>query len=180
MYRLIALVAVFFAFLLAGTGQSSAQTVTLSDVTRSGKMLQPGAYRIGKRRMSCGRAKTLVSAKFWDYGGALPNLIIINPRKMNRLPRRLRMFVYEHECAHMRVGSDEVAADCVSVTKGKRQGWLRRRDVRAICNRLFIHSKGDRYHPAGPRRCRLLMQCYDGRPTRTARQTASRSKSDLR
>lgn len=180
MYRAIVVFAAFLVIVLTDTKPANAQTVTLTDVTNSGKLLQPGVYRIGKRSMRCGRAKTLVSAKFWDYGGALPNLIILNPRKMNSLPQRLRMFVYEHECAHQRVGADEVAADCIAVTKGKREGWLRRRDVQAVCKRLFIHSKGDRYHPAGPRRCKLLMQCYDGRNTRTASQNGKLTKASLR
>lgn len=180
MYKTVVILAAFLGLFLTDTKPSAAQTVTLSDVTNSGKLLQPGVYRIGKRRMSCGRAKTLISRKFWDYGGALPNLIILNPSKLNRLPRRLRMFVYEHECAHQRVGADEVAADCVAITKGKREGWLRRRDVQSVCNRLFKHSKGDRYHPAGPKRCRLLMQCFDGRATRTANQGGRMNKADIR
>ncbi len=166
----------FFCFFMNGGSGAKAQTLLLSDLADGGRLLQAGVYSIGNRRMRCGSAKTLVTTKFWDYGGALPGLIILNPLKMNSLPRRMRMFVYEHECAHQTVGANETRADCVAVTKGKRQGWLKRRDVQHICQRLFIHSKGDRYHPPGPQRCRQLLQCYDGRSTTvTSNQTTPQS-----
>lgn len=144
---------------------AAAQNLLLADLADGGRLLPAGAYRIGNRRMRCGNAQTLLSNKFWDYGGALPDLIILNPRKMNTLPRRIRMFVYEHECAHQTVGEDETRADCAAIIKGKREGWLSRRDVQHICHKLFIHSAGDRYHAPGPQRCQQLMQCYDGRST---------------
>lgn len=161
---------------------ATAQPLSLSELMgKNAKVLAPGRYKIGKRRMRCGRAKTLVSPHFWDYGGALPDLIIINPRKMNSLPRSIRMFVYYHECAHQSVGADEVAADCQAIRRGKKEGWLKKRGVKRICKRLFIHSKGDRYHPPGPKRCRLLMQCYDGRGrTRTARRGSGFNALDSR
>ena len=139
-----------------------AQNALLSQLTEGGRLLDPGEYRIGNRRMTCGNAKTLISPNFWDYGGALPDLIILNPYKMGSLPRRLRMFVYEHECAHQ-ITSSEARADCIAIRKGKQEGWLKRRDVQHICQKLFIHSKGDRYHAPGPKRCKQLLQCYDGR-----------------
>jgi len=178
------LVSVFLAatFVSFAPTSSTAQPVTVAELMgKNAKLLPAGRYRIGKKRMRCGSAKTLVSTKFWDYGGALPNLIIINPRKMNRLPRSIRKFVYYHECAHQTVGADEVAADCQAIRRGKKEGWLRKRDVKRICKRLFIHSKGDRYHPPGPKRCRLLMQCYEGRGrTRTARRGTGFNTLDSR
>lgn len=169
MVRSTLLSALFVFACIAMAPEARAQALQLSDLADGGKVLPAGAYKIGNRRMRCGSARTLVSSKFWDYGGALPDLIIINPRKMSTLPRRIQMFVYEHECAHQTVGADEVAADCTAIRKGKREGWLKRRDVQHICKRLFIHSLGDATHPPGPKRCRLLLQCYDGRGTVTAR-----------
>ena len=169
MRKFLVLGAALFTFCLPETSLAQAQSTLVRQLTDGGRLLQAGAYRIGNRRMRCGSAKTLISPKFWDYGGALPDLIILNPRKMKTLPRRLRMFVYEHECAHQNTSS-ETRADCTAIKKGKREGWLRRRDVQHVCQRLFLHSKGDRYHPAGPKRCKLLLQCYDGRgSTVTAR-----------
>ena len=162
---LCALAIGFFCYLIPGGSGAKAQALMLSDLADGGRLLPAGVYKIGNRRMRCGGARTLITTKFWDYGGALPGLIILNPLKMNTLPRRMRMFVYEHECAHQTVGADEARADCVAIKKGKRQGWLKRRDVQHICQRLFIHSKGDRYHAPGPQRCKALLQCYDGRST---------------
>ena len=178
------LVPVFLAASLVSFAptSSTAQPVTVAELMgKNAKLLPAGRYKIGKSRMRCGKAKTLVTTKFWDYGGALPNLIIINPRKMNKLPRSIRKFVYYHECAHQTVGADEVAADCQAIRRGKKEGWLNRNGVKRICQRLFIHSKGDRFHPPGPKRCRLLMQCYDGRGrTRTARRGTGFNTLDSR
>ncbi len=178
---LCALTIAFLGLYLPGGPGAKAQALLLSDLADGGRLLPAGTYKIGNRRMRCGNAKTLISSKFWDYGGALPGLIILNPHKMNTLPRRMRMFVYEHECAHQTVGANEARADCTAITKGKRQGWLKRRDVQHICQRLFIHSKGDKYHLPGPQRCRQLMQCYDGRSTTvTANRTTQQNPRQSR
>lgn len=131
-------------------------------MTGSSRLLAPGTYTINGRNMRCGNTQTLVSSDFWDYGGSLPDVIIVNPDKMRRLPWRTQLFVYHHECAHQSVGSDEIAADCQAIRTGKEEGWLRARDVENVCNSLFIHSRGDRYHPPGPQRCEYLRQCFNG------------------
>ena len=181
MRSLLAVCVFLLGLCVAGGSGARGQTLLLSDLADGGRLLPAGAYKIGNRRMRCGSARTLLSPKFWDYGGALPDLIILNPHKMNSLPRRIRMFVYEHECAHQTVGANETRADCTAIRKGKREGWLKRRDVQHICQRLFIHSKGDRYHLPGPQRCKKLLQCYDGRSTTvTANRTRRSSPSQNR
>jgi len=140
-----------------------AHAVSLSELMSGGaRVLEPGEYSIRGRNLRCGNAQTLLTAKFWDYGGSLPDLIILNPQKMRTLPWRTRLFVYYHECAHQTVGSDEVAADCRAIRRGKREGWLRPADVETICTGLFIHSRGDYYHPPGRERCEYLRQCFGG------------------
>jgi hypothetical protein len=144
-------------------GPAGAGAVTMSELMTGGaELLEPGAYKIRGRALRCGSAQTLVAPEFWDYGGSLPDVIIVNPVRMRKLPWRTQLFVYYHECAHQTVGADEVAADCRAIRTGKEQGWLRASDVERICTGLFIQSEGDRYHPPGPERCQYLRQCFAG------------------
>lgn len=151
---------------LAAAPQSHAQSrVTgpaspLDSIVENATILPPGAYRIGGRIMRCGDARTIVSPEFWDYGGSMPGLIIMNPSKLSRLPRQVRLFVYHHECSHQTVGDDEAAADCRAVKRGRREGWLTPAGVKQICSRLLYDSEGDYYHWPGPARCALIDRCY--------------------
>ena len=141
----------------------NAAAITMSELMRGGaELLEPGTYTIRGRTLRCGDAQTLVAPEFWDYGGSLPDLIIVNPDRMRALPWRTQLFVYYHECAHQSVGSDEVAADCQAIRTGRDQGWLRAGDVEKVCTGLFLHSEGDRYHPPGPQRCESLRRCFTG------------------
>lgn len=140
-----------------------AQSVTMSELMAgNSRMLAPGQWQVNGRAPRCGSTQTLISPTFWDYGGSLSDLIILNPEKMRQLPWRTQLFVYHHECGHQTLGSDEIGADCQAIQTGKREGWLRPRDVNAICQQLFINSAGDRFHPPGPERCEYLRQCYSG------------------
>jgi hypothetical protein len=161
---------------LPGSADAAPQT---QRILAGAKILPAGAYRIAGRAIGCGSAETLIAPHFWDYGGALPGLIILNPSKMARLPDKVKRFVYAHECGHQVVGSDETAADCYAIARGRREGWLTQADVGSVCRLLFRHARGDRVHLPGPERCRMLDACYlaagsGGAPASTLRTLGGR------
>ncbi len=155
--RVFAVMTVFGLMLLPGPVSldldSQAEAAPRKRVTAAGK------YSVSGRRVTCGRVPTLVSRKFFDYGGAMPGLIIMNPRKLRRLPRQVRLFVYAHECGHQFIGRDEDAADCYGAKMARRRGWLNRRGLRQICKWLRPQA-GDGVHSPGWRRCRNIRRCY--------------------
>lgn len=173
MPRLTPLAAVALAAalpLLASAGHAEAASRTSIDqIMREAKVVKPGAYRIGRTSVGCGGARTVISPRFWDYGGAIPGYIIMNPRKLRRVPHYVRLFIYYHECGHQRYGRSETQADCHAIRTGRRQGWLNAKRVRGVCRILFRNSKGDRHHPPGPQRCRQLERCFAGNMVRDRR-----------
>lgn len=136
---------------------------------REDKLVAAGQLRLAGRRMSCGRTPTLMSATFWDYGGATKNLIILNPVKLAPLPEAVRLYVFAHECGHQIYGPTETRADCYAVERGLREGWLDRAGMAAICE--FLKDRpGDHVHPPGPERCRRMNICFDkAKPQRASR-----------
>ena len=130
------------------------------------KMVAAGKLRVAGRAMRCGRTPTLISRKFWDYGGATKGLIILNPRKLATIPKAVRLYVYAHECGHQVYGASEIKADCYAVRRGRRAGWLTRKGLAQICH-FFKDQPGDYVHPPGPQRCKMMTQCFnDVRPRR--------------
>jgi len=159
------------------SGDAAASRPSIKRIISKAKVLQPGRYRLGKRRMRCRSAKTVISPRFWDYGGAIPGYIIMNPRKLRRVPAYVRMFIYYHECGHQFYGRNELRSDCYAIRRGREEGWLNARRVRNVCNMLFKHSKGDRYHPPGPLRCRKLNECYKGQLVRQRQPNRNRGSN---
>ena len=133
------------------------------------KMLPAGKLKLAGRSMRCGRTPTLISHSFWDYGGAKKGVIILNPSKLEGLPESVRLYVYAHECGHQLYGPKETRADCYSVERGKREGWLTQAGMREICTFLAPH-RGDWVHPPGTKRCEIMNKCFDkAKPRRASR-----------
>jgi len=177
--RLIPVAVVGLAFtlpLLASAGDAKAASrASVEQIISQAKVVEPGAYRIGSKSVDCGGARTVISPSFWDYGGAIPGYIIMNPRKLRRVPHYVRLFIYYHECGHQRYGRSETQADCHAIRTGRRQGWLNAERVRGVCRILFRNSKGDRYHPPGPQRCRELERCFAGNLVQERRPAGRRT-----
>ncbi len=134
------------------------------------KVIAAGKLKVAGRSMRCGRTPTLISRRFWDYGGATNGLIILNPRKLATIPKAVRFYVYAHECGHQIYGATEIKADCYAVRRGRRAGWLTRRGLGQICH-FFRNHQGDYVHPPGPERCRLMTRCFNGaKPRRAGRR----------
>ncbi|MGF7160706.1 hypothetical protein FHS85_002337 [Rhodoligotrophos appendicifer] len=139
----------------------------VDSITRNATLKDPGQAMVAGQPVRCGGSRTLISPHFYDYGGAMKGLIILNPRKLARLPRVSQLFVFAHECGHQHVGQSESRADCFAVQQGKTAGWLKERDIGTICASLFSNSRGDEFHAPGPKRCSMLKACYrDAKPSR--------------
>ena len=135
------------------------------------KMIAPGRLRLSGRTMTCGRIPTLLSHTFWDFGGAdkEKRRIILNPSKMEGLPKTVRWWIYAHECGHQIYGPGETRADCYAVERGKREGWLDQTGMDEICT--FIRPfPADWVHPPGPKRCEVMQACFKKAKPRRARR----------
>lgn len=129
------------------------------------KFVPHGQYVVEGTRMICGKRPTVIDPNFVSWGGALPGFLIMNPKKVQGLPKAVKLYVYSHECGHQFVGADESAADCFAIRRGIRRGWLNSEGLAQIC--AFISQlKGDSVHPPGTNRCEAMRQCFvkhDGR-----------------
>ena len=124
------------------------------------KLIRPGRLMIDGLRVKCGETPALVSENYPDFGAAQKGLIILNPSKMRRLPRGVRLLIYYHECAHQYVGGSELAADCWAVQRVRREGLMSRDGLKNACS--FIRSlPANRRHPPGEMRCHQMKRCYN-------------------
>ena len=124
-----------------------------------------GSAQIGGMRLSCGRAKVVVSNAVPGPGFAVEGIILFGPKFLRSYPPLVQRLVFLHECGHQYVGTDESAADCWAVRTGKRQGWLKPAGLAQACKALW-HTQSDGTHLAGPERCDALKQCYETAPGR--------------
>jgi len=123
------------------------------------KLLAAGKLKLAGRRMRCGDLPTLLSHGFWDYGGATKGRIILNPEKLAKLSDPVRLYIYAHECGHQLYGTKETRADCYSVQRGRREGWLNSEGMDQICHFLKDYP-ADWVHPSGQVRCEKMQQCF--------------------
>jgi hypothetical protein len=129
-------------------GPVRAQTVADDGVT----------VRIAGRTFSCGQTPVVIDPDIPAEGMSVPgDALYLNPFLLRQHPAGVRMFVFEHECAHEIVGPDELAADCLAAQAGIRAGWLRGSDVAAICKSL--EGPATSTHPSGDARCANIKRC---------------------
>ena len=149
-------------FLLAASASAHAGPTAKQYVSSAGgraKIVASGKLVLAGRRMICGRRPTVLDPNFIDFGGAYPGFLILNMRKIKRLPRAVQFYVFAHECGHQFRGQDEEAADCFAVKRGRRQGWLSPAGLKQIC-KFMSPLTGDTMHATGTERCQLMRQCY--------------------
>ncbi len=123
------------------------------------KVFLPGLAKVAGQRVFCGRRPVLIDNDFSDYGGAYPGFVILNRSKLKHLPKSVKLYIFAHECGHQFRGRDEAAADCYSVKRGRREGWLSKKGLEQVCKFMLPHV-GDRMHPPGPQRCKMMRKCY--------------------
>lgn len=156
--------AAFIAFALvsgAASARDSADGVTL----------------IAGRAMSCKDIRgvavhTLQVANLGDVGRAgvvnrVP-IIAIDPHIIERLPDKLQIFFYQHECAHHVLGhwfqtslAMESEADCWAIKHGRDTGIFNRDDVLSFAPFLAGSGGSPFGHLPGPERAKYLVKCFD-------------------
>lgn len=141
---------------IATAAASSAAFATSAvDVHDNGTLFEAAG-----RKVSCGpNIRTILDPQLPNLGIATRNLLVMNPRLLQRQPENVRLFVFHHECGHHHVGGDELGADCWAVRQGVASGWLHAPDLKDIC-RSFGSTPETATHPASARRCSALAACF--------------------
>jgi hypothetical protein len=128
---------------------------------KGGSRIVPnGQLRYDGQSFSCARFPTVEDPLLHDYAAApYQGFLIINPTVFNKVPVTVKLWIYQHECAHALGIADETKADCYSVSKLRRQGLLPPQGLEQVCD--FISTgQADAAHPAGPARCAAMRTCY--------------------
>jgi hypothetical protein len=95
-------------------------------------------------------------------------VIAMDPHVMERLPEKLRIFFYQHECAHHALGhwyarpdDAETDADCWAVKRSRDLGLLTRAEIASFAP-FLAQSRGSPWgHLPGPQRIAHMLQCFD-------------------
>ena len=124
-----------------------------------GRSMAPPGYTIDGEPTTCGKVQVVLNPSLDDVAAAHPGFIILNPKRMEALPRVVRLYAFGHECGHQLHGVSEEMADCYAVTRGEAQGWLDAAGVDAICA-FWKPYAGDNKHLPGPGRCELMQRCF--------------------
>lgn len=117
--------------------------------------------------------RTVRVAELGDVGRAwvvnrVP-LIVLDDKILDRLPDKLQLFFYGHECAHHVLGHTvlygpdrENEADCWAIKDGRDRGTFSRSDVESFAPFLAA-SRGSAVsgHLPGPARAKNLLKCFD-------------------
>src|ERR1700721_121870 len=119
-----------------------------------------GQLRFDGVSFSCARFPTVEDPLLHDYAAApYKGFLIINPTVFDKVPTTVKLWIYQHECAHALGIPDETKADCYSVSKLRRQGLLPPQGLEQVCD--FISAgQADATHPSGPARCAAMRVCY--------------------
>ena len=98
-------------------------------------------------------------------------LIVLDEKMLDRLPDKLQLFFYGHECAHHVLGHTvlyrpdrESEADCWAIKDGRDRGIFSRSEVEGFAPFLAA-SRGSTItgHLPGPARSKHLLKCFDER-----------------
>lgn len=136
-----------------------------------------GETTIAGSQVSCkdirGRAVSTVQVvNLGDVGRAgvinrVP-IIAIDPDIIGRLPNKLQLFFYQHECAHHVLGhwfqmslTMETDADCWAIRHGRDDGTFSRDDVMSFAPFLAKSGGSPLGHLPGPQRAKQLLKCFD-------------------
>ncbi len=160
-------------------GQVHARDKQSADEAGNGER---GGTLIAGRPVSCKDIRgvavtTMQVANLGDVGRAgvinrVP-IIAIDPDIIGRLPDKLQLFFYQHECAHHVLGhwfqmslNMESDADCWAIRHGRDNGIFRRDDVMSFAPFLAKSGGSPFGHLPGPARAKNLLKCFDteGRP----------------
>lgn len=168
---------VAFAALTLWAGAASARDDAAATVGDGDRSVVRGVTLIAGKSMSCKDIRgvavhTMQVANLGDVGRAgvvnkVP-IIAIDPHIIARLPDKLQIFFYEHECAHHVLGhwfqtslTMESDADCWAIRHGRDTGIFSRDDVLSFAP-FLANSGGSPFgHLPGPERSKNLVKCFD-------------------
>jgi hypothetical protein len=124
------------------------------------KVVPNGQLAFDGMPFTCGRFPNVLDPLLGDYAAApYKGFIILNPKLMPKVSTPVKLWIFNHECGHALGIPDEVKADCFSVQRGRRAGWLTSEGLEQVCD--FINAgKADARHPSGPNRCAAMRICY--------------------
>jgi hypothetical protein len=95
-------------------------------------------------------------------------IIAIDPDIIGKLPDKLAIFFFQHECAHHVLGhwyqaslTTEVDADCWAIRHGRDSGIFSRDDVMSFAPFLAKSGGSPFGHLPGPQRAKHLLKCFD-------------------
>jgi hypothetical protein len=128
---------------------------------KGGSRIVPnGQLRFEGQAFTCARFPTVEDPLLNDYAAApYKGFLIINPTVFAKVPTTVKLWIYQHECAHALGIPEETKADCYSVSKLRRQGLLPPQGLEQVCD--FISAgQADATHPSGPARCAAMRVCY--------------------
>jgi hypothetical protein len=141
---------------------------------KGGSSIVPnGQLRFDGQSFTCGRFPTVEDPLLNDYAAApYKGFLIINPTVFAKVPTTVKLWIYQHECAHALGIPDETKADCYSVSKLRQQGLLPPQGLEQVCD--FISAgQADAAHPSGPARCAAIRACYGKPVSRTDPKASS-------
>jgi hypothetical protein len=138
------------------------------------KVIPNGQLAFDGQPFTCRNFPTVLDPLLSDYAAApYKGFIILNPKVFPKVPTAVKLWIFHHECGHALGISDESKADCFSVQRGRRLGWLTPEGLNQVCE--FISAgKADVAHPSGNDRCAAMRLCYGKSETKPARAQAGR------
>jgi hypothetical protein len=128
---------------------------------KGGSSIVPnGQLSFDGQPFTCGKFPTVLDPLLTDYAAApYKGFIILNPRMIPKVTTPVKLWIFYHECGHALGITDEAKADCFSVQRGLRSGWLTSEGLDQVCD--FISAgKADATHPTGAERCTRIRTCY--------------------
>lgn len=111
-------------------------------------------------------------------------VILMDPSHLVRLPGKLQLFFFGHECAHHVLGHTyvlrpgvESEADCWAAKDGRDRGLFTRDEVQSWAP-WFAQSRGSTVsgHLPGPERAKHILQCFDDRADTAATTTVTQQR----
>lgn len=187
----IATVTTAFVLALAATGDASPAA---AQETRAGTWRgQEIIKELGGTAVSCRdsyglHVHAVLVADLGDVGRARnlfkTPVIMMDPSHLIRLPGKLQLFFFGHECAHHVLGHTyvlratvESEADCWAAKDGRDRGLFTRDDVQSWAP-WFAQSRGSAVsgHLPGPERAKFILQCFDDSTDTAASSTVTQQR----
>src|SRR5262245_38331688 len=119
------------------------------------------AMDIDGRQLVCKNALVTIKNDIGNLGLTVlkPPHIVLNTQILSRYSPQVRRFVFLHECGHVHVGGNELAADCWGLQQGLKEGSLTEQSLDPIC-KSWGNAPATNTHPSAKQRCADLYRCF--------------------